>query len=355
MSGFRIRRRLRKLRELGVGTSVRQARDRFDKLDVVQFGLRGLLIPFRVRHVAGPRAIQASVATPVVFGLVRDGRPWLKSFLAHHRALGFRHFVILDNGSSDGTVEALADEPDVILLASTAPYRAYENTMKRYVVNRFGRDRWCLFVDIDEQFNYPMSDIVPLDRFIGYLEDHRYTAVATQMLDLFADRPLIDCTIDQLADLTSLFRFYDLGSIRKSPYPFADTAPIAMHWGGIRKLLFDTDNGLTKISFFKNVSKLKPFVEWHHITGGRIADVSAVLLHYPFVNTFAIKVAEAVKSGRYGYRTSDEYAAYHRLAMTEGFRMSSAQADRLNSVSELVDRDFLIASKRYQLLATNLR
>jgi hypothetical protein len=45
-------------------------------------------------------------------------------------------------------------------------------------------------------------------------------------------------------------------------------------------------------------------------TGGRnehrCADISCVLLHFPFVNFFYTKVVEAVESGRYGYLTTDQ-------------------------------------------------
>ncbi|KQT35296.1 hypothetical protein ASG29_04140 [Sphingomonas sp. Leaf412] len=342
-----LRRRVRQLRDQGIVATARRARDRWDKLDAVQFGLRRAIVPLLVRHDSGPRTIDAPATTPIVLCIVRNGRPWLRSFLAHHRGLGFRHFVILDNGSTDGTPAALRQEGDVTLLTSTAPYRAYENTLKRYLVDRFGKDRWCLFVDIDEQFDFPSSRTRGLDGLIGYLDGHGYTAVVTQMLDMFADRPLADCRIDDLESVRAMFPLCDLASIRRTRYPFADIAPIEMHWDGVRKRVFGSDNGLTKISFFRNVSGLKTFVQWHHVAGGRIADLSAVLFHYPFVDTFAAKVSDAVSSGRYGYRTSDEYAAYGRTTTAPAFRITSPAAIRLGDVEELVAHRFLIASPAF--------
>ena len=88
-----------------VGARLRHWRDRLNKADWVQFGLRRAIVPLRVRHLGGPRNPAAGTDEPIVFCLLRNGMPWLASFLAHHRALGFRHFVMLDNGSDDGTRE----------------------------------------------------------------------------------------------------------------------------------------------------------------------------------------------------------------------------------------------------------
>ena len=39
----------------------------------------------------------------------------LDDFLRHYRALGVDRFVVLDNGSTDGSVDLLARQPDVDL------------------------------------------------------------------------------------------------------------------------------------------------------------------------------------------------------------------------------------------------
>jgi Glycosyl transferase family 2 len=39
--------------------------------------------------------------------LVRDGRPYVRSFVEHYSSMGVKHLIFLDNGSTDGTVEAL--------------------------------------------------------------------------------------------------------------------------------------------------------------------------------------------------------------------------------------------------------
>ena len=127
---------------------------------------------------------------------------------------------------------------------------------------------------------------------------------------------------------------------------------IRMHRGGIRFEIFGTLNGLTKVSLFKMDGKLKPFAYWHHARNARIADVSAVLLHFPFVASFYAKVAEAVASGRYGYLTSDEYAAYlNGLERSPALQLKLESAKRLHDVDQLADEGFLIVSPAYERFA----
>ena len=346
----RLRRKVRTLRR-NPAASIRELRDRLDKLDIVQFGLRRAIVGLRVRHHSGPKAVAGGLRDPIVFCLLRNGMPWLEAFLHHHRALGFRHFVMLDNGSSDGTFEALAGLCDVTLLQTNAPYKAYENTLKRYLVDRFGHDRWCLFVDIDEQFDWPLRASVPLERLIFYLETTGANCVITQMLDMFADRPLADMTIRGQHELLGAFPFYELSNIRRQRYHLGDAAPVEMHWGGIRKALFGTDNGLTKVSLFRNTRGLSPFTEWHHVRRGRFSDVSSVLYHFPFESGFVAKVREAIESGRYGYHTTQEYVAYGRGTKDAELRITSPDAIRFTGTDALIDQGFLKVSDRYRAFA----
>lgn len=334
----------------GYGGVARLAYNRLNKLPVMEFGVRRLLLPFRVRHLSGPRRPLQGSGELIAISVVRDGELWAKSFLAHHRARGVRHFVILDNGSEDQTVALFSNQPDVTLLQTHVPYSAYENTMKRYLANRYCSGGWCLCVDVDELFEYPGSKHVSLPTFLSYCETHGYNAVVTQMLDMFSDKPLRDVRSTVEDDIGATYRYYDISALHRTAYlSSVPDEQIQMHRGGIRKVVFGTDNGLTKISLFRMDGTLRPFVQWHHADGARIADVSAVLLHYPFVQSFYTKVVNAVKDGRYGYLTSDEYRSY-----LDGFdrdpevRLKLATARQLESVDQLVDEGFLVASSNYR-------
>jgi hypothetical protein len=323
--------------------------DRLNKLDIVQFELRGFLLPFRIKHVHGLRRFASSPEDVIVISVLRNGELWLKSFLSHHRELGVKRFVMLDNGSTDQTIAILSKQPDVTLLQTDAPYHAYENTMKLYLAQRFCRNRWCLCVDVDELFDFPFSSRMSFASFISYLNSKKYNAVITQMLDMFSDVPLQQIESTPTDDTKTKYQYYDISNIEATPYTLGDPHPLLkMHRGGIRKSIFDTNGGLTKVSLFLMDERIKPFVYWHHALNARIADVSCVLLHFPFVSSFYQKVVEAVESGRYGYLTSNEYASYlNGLRVSPQLQLKLSSARMLTSIEELLESGFLFASEHY--------
>ena len=289
----------------------------------------------------------------MVICVVRNGIEHVESFLAHYRRIGVKHMIFLDNGSDDGTVRALSGG-DITVLQSLVPYQHYENTMKRYLVRRFCRRRWCLCADIDEFFDYPRSEKIGTADLLAYLDSNGFNAVVTQMLDLF-DEDGISADAINTGSLTERQTCYDTASIRAEPYVCGPedgnvlgSDAILGHFGGIRKAFFGTDNGLTKISLFKPDSKMELFVYWHHTRNAQIADISCVLRHHPFVGSFIAKVRDAVATGRYGYLTSDEYKKYFDgLLGKDRLSMKTATTRRLKDVNQLVDEGFLVVSKRF--------
>jgi hypothetical protein len=321
------------------------------KRRALEFGVRPHLLRGRVRHLHGPQSISYRVDDLLAISVVRNGELYIKSFMEHHLALGIEHFVFLDNGSTDGTVESLRAYPQVTVLWTDAPYEKYENTMKRYLVERFSRGRWSLCVDIDELFDYPFSKSLRLADFLRYLNENRYTAVVAQMLDMFSDVPFTQIESTAGDRLKEKYPFYDLSAISKSTYEWSEpsTPHIKMHWGGIRRAVFGTNNGLTKAALVRMTGRVRPFVEWHQATGALVADVSCVLMHYPFVSTFPAKVRDAVRTGRYGMTTTDEYVAYLKgLEVNPTLALRLDTARRFEDLEQLIAEDFLVVSDKYR-------
>ncbi len=327
----------------------REARERIREF--VELRARVHLLRRRVRHVHGPAAVAYEDDELLVICVVRNGEDYVQPFMAHYRALGVRHVVFLDNGSTDGTVDRLRRYDGVTVLETDAPYERYENTMKRYLAERFSPGRWNLIADIDELFDFPYSDRISLRAFLRYLNRRGYTAVAAQMLDMFADRPLNALPVDADEDLTSTYRYYDISDVVAERYGFLDAGDlgIRLHRGGIRRTVFGTPNGLTKAALVRMDGRTQPFVAWHHVRHARFADVSCVLRHYPFLPSFYRKVQDAVATGRYGPQTSDEYAAYWAvLARQPDVNLRRETAREWSSLEELIESGFLVVSPAYR-------
>jgi hypothetical protein len=314
--------------------------------------VRPQILRLSVRHVCGLRRIEYREDEVVVVCVVRNGELHIRSFLDHYFGLGVKHVVLLLNDSADRTAELAASYANVTLLRTNCPYSRYENLMKRYLAQRFSMDRWNLCVDIDELFDYPYSNELPLGALLQYLNREQYTAVVAQMLDMFSDGPLalVRSSIEDQVRLR--YRWYDISGIHKSEYPYSQLTltDVKMHWGGIREQAFGTNNGLTKAPLVKVGRNQKLFVYWHHVVGATIADFTAVLLHYPFVENFAAKVVDAVATGRYGPETTREYHQYwgETRRQDKALVLRKASARTLDDVATLLDEQFLVAGPSFR-------
>jgi hypothetical protein len=313
-----------------------------------EFGILSVLLEPQIKHIYGSKKIDYDNDELIVICILLNGELYIKSFMEHYCSMGVKHFVFLDNGSTDRTIEMLKNYENVTILQSKAPYSIYENTMKRYLVEHFSKGKWNLFSDIDELFEYPCADKLDLKGFLQYLNHHSYNVVVAQMLDMFSDTPLGDISSSTEDSLKDKYKYYDISDIHKSDYPFAKPIPkhIKMHSGGIRSRLFGTNNGLTKAALVKMEPNVKTFVWWHHTRNGRLADVSCVLKHYPFNSSYFLKVKEAVQTGRYS--TPDEYLSYWEvLKSNSNLNLKFETASLFSGLEKLVDQGFIIVSAQY--------
>ena len=150
------------------------------------------------------------------------------------------------------------------------------------------------------------------------------------MLDMFADKRLAELESKPDDILKENYPYYDISAIKKEHYLWSERSnpEIKMHCGGVRNIVFGTNNGLTKSPLVFMDGKVKPFITWHHPKGARMADISCLLMHYPFVSTFYAKVEDAAGTGRYGFRVTDEYRAYLKGLQDNpnlSFKLESAQ------------------------------
>src|SRR5829696_6931500 len=105
------------------------------------------ILEHNVEHLYGPKEVDYKLNELVVLVQVRNGRRYVKPFIEHYTSMGVKHLVFLDNGSTDGIVETLKNYENVTVLHTGLPYKYYNVAMKRYLIERFGKDRWSLCVD----------------------------------------------------------------------------------------------------------------------------------------------------------------------------------------------------------------
>ncbi|HMQ30313.1 MAG TPA: glycosyltransferase family 2 protein [Chloroflexaceae bacterium] len=308
----------------------------------------------------GPEPGGPGEATAVC--LMRNGEPYVRSFVEHHTAMGVRQIVLLDNGSADRTLELLRPYDHVTVLRSLLPFREYQMVFREHLLRHWGAGGWRLLLDIDELFDYPHSPELPLGGLLGYLNARGYSAVVAYLLDMFADGPLGALGSAPEDDLRATYPYYDISNIRTRGYAehYGETnAPgspaIGLYWGGIRNTLFGSRDWLTKhpLQFPERGARPAGHVA-HDVWGARVADISAVLYHYKFLDRLLEQSRAAVREGNY-YRGSAQYRRYLKvLEETPDLQIRRATARRLEHVDQLVDEGFLAVSPAYAAWVGNV-
>jgi hypothetical protein len=318
----------------------------------------------KVREASIPQVREDGVT---LVSLVRNGEASVGPFLEHHLRLGVDHVVLMDNQSTDRTVAIARGYDRVSIYSLDRALTGHDSQIiaRRYLVERLCRTKWCLWLDVDELFDYPYSAGVDLPSLTAYLQKHSYTAVVAQMLDMFADAPL-NRLPDPGADVRLIrerYPYYDLSAIDQSDYAAfggyrrhhnrVSNPRIKFHTGGIRRKIFDTRQWLTKHPLIFLDGRLRPVTQQHWVTHASCADFSCVLYHYKFLPDFYERNRRAADSG-FG-STFD----YDRLASTynenPGLVLKRPTARKLETVMDLVDSGFLVVSEQYQAWAMDQR
>jgi hypothetical protein len=301
-----------------------------------------------VRHLHGPEEVHLAADECAAVCLIRNGASYVRSFVDHYLRLGVRHIFFLDNGSSDGTVDRIREQPRVSLFHCPLPYKDHKLAMKRWLVGTRARDGWCLCADADEDFDYPLSAAVPLRALLRYLDDRGYDAMMALLLDMFPREPLVATASDQ--DWKQRHRYFDTSSIEVVTIPAPGMGPRRSFWGGVRAQGLGVPRAcLTKFPLLKAHGQLRYFEDnAHFVSNARVADVSGVLLHYKFGPCFQARVADALAYGQY-FDGSAEYQRYHRAL--EGARelsLWSPAARIYRDAEELARQGWLDAPPGYR-------
>jgi len=321
-----------------------------------------------IEHLHGPDEMTYREDELIVVCIVRDGRPYIRSFVEHYLSLGVKHIAFLDNNSTDGTLQALKEYDNVTVLRTKLPYKANSETIgsgwtrevlfKQYLITRFGKKgRWCLCADIDELFDYPYSDVIGLDSLLGYLNSKSYTAVAAQMLDMFTEKPLLGRADNPDEPLKELHRFYDISNLKRRRMRghsrrrnnTVDSDEIDTFRGGIRDTIFGTSPHLTKFPLMFSDGRIRPMDgSSHRVSNARIADFTCVLFHYKFLDRHFHEQAEQAVREEHRFRNSAIYKKYLEvLNRNPSLQVKQETSREIKGVNDLLENQFLVVSDDY--------
>ncbi len=209
------------------------------------------------------------------FLVVRDEIGRLPHVLAHHRRLGIGRFFIVDNGSIDGTAEFAAAQPDVHLFSTSASYQAARLGIDwlATLLDRYGREAWCLVIDADEQLVYPDCERVPLADLCGDLEARGLNCLATTFIDLYGDGPIAASRAEPHGSLLDVCPYFDRAGYFSLPIR---NGVLPRRFGGARARLFWPDVNPEHVHAEMSASAARGFDASHYLATHRdVADAVA--------------------------------------------------------------------------------
>ena len=258
----------------------------------------------------------------LMFSTLRNERVRLPYFLQYYREMGVNHFFFVDNDSTDGSLDYLADQPDVSVWHTRSSYKRsrFGVDWLNWLQMKYAHGHWALVLDPDEFLVYPFCDTRPLRALTDWLDASSIKSFSAMLLDMYPKGRLDENPYQAGQNPLEIANWFDIGN-----YTMSRNKRFGNLWiqGGPRARMFFRDApekapALNKIPLVKwdrryayvsSTHMLLPrglnqvYDEW----GGEKA--SGVLLHTKFIDTFSAKAAEELSRGQH-YSASVEYKAY---------------------------------------------
>lgn len=250
---------------------------------------------------------------PTVLTVVKDDLDRMKLFFQHYRMLGVRQFVIIDNGSTDGTLEWVSQQQDTRCYRVSTKFQTESKVgWIEKVLSLTGYNRWYVVVDSDELLDYVGSERNNLMSLLLIAQNNGYKHLNGYLLDMYSDKPLFteDC---KYSDIVSRFRYFDVSSyfLRDIHSPIIDTEINSQRGGPRARLFKNKDISLNKQSVFyfdTDTLYCNPHYLWPY-QGCKENPQCFVLRHYKFLKRDLCEFERRVEAKCF-WNGSIEYRGY---------------------------------------------
>jgi glycosyltransferase involved in cell wall biosynthesis len=316
-------------------------------------------LAMQTKHVSGPKKINLNHNEVVLVCLLKDAEYYLEHLIEHHRSIGVKHFLLVDNGSTDRTRELFATAPDVTVYSNTLPAKEYECLLRAQIARHAVKGGWFLFADSDELIAFSRGEGRHISEFIEYCNQNKYDAVIGQVLDLFSPISIESSSSLTYSESVKAFNLYSTNDINY--YDYFDTQNIGFYWdmrnnsisndkikfmfGGIRKEVFGENCCLTTHRLVRNSPHIELYSHPHCSGNIHCADFTFLIRHYKFCGNFWEREKAQVRKADWEHGEDKKRMAV--LNGQEDFVISGRQQYSLEDTEELISKGFLECSDRF--------
>lgn len=257
----------------------------------------------------------------LLFCTLRNEAARIPYFLDYYRERGINHFLFVDNGSDDGFRELIEDQADISCWYTEASYRDANFGMHwlNALLNRYGREHWCVTCDPDEFLVYPHCDRRTLRELAAFLESEERRSLSCIMLDMYSDRPVQETVYRPGDNPFEIAPWYDRNGYIQEPGWLQDV----FTRGGVRRRMVFRDMpqqapALNKTPFVKWRWSYSYFLSMHQLVPGWLNaphagthnSVTGCVMHFKYFHLLEEKVTEELQRGEH-WNNSFEYRSYH--------------------------------------------
>jgi hypothetical protein len=275
----------------------------------------------------------------------------LEAFISHYRSMGVEQFLVLDDHSTDGTFEYLAQQDDCVLIKSKYRYGdvikvtdgCFNNEdkeqragilLKSVIPAKYLEGSWALYADLDEFLILPGGYSSPWD-FTNELERDGYGSIISSVVDFYPEHSngiFKELSLHSTEDLVQAYPYFDVGPTlridgQRAIEPLKDTSTVRLlHDFEILKkkkrlLEFLTRFYNKKSRRITTVHYKTPFVKFdtgviyhgsHKSSATHPLNKYWCLAHFKFNYSLSKKTEFAVKSKSYS-KNSFKYSLYEQL------------------------------------------
>ncbi|WP_333828171.1 glycosyltransferase family 2 protein [Pararhodobacter sp.] len=264
---------------------------------------------------------RVNAAQVAVVACLRNEAFMLPHFLAHYRKLGVEGFLIADNGSDDGTLEMLAEQPDVALFSVDTEYSQshYGVAWQQALLGNFRTNRWSVVADADELLFWRTDGGGSLPELVESAAFEGADAARLFMLDMYPQGLL------EAADFSSGDPFAEAGFCDRKPFlkvsggmgPYTN-APVVT--SALRHRLLPGSRAELFVAQKTALLKYRPWMRFsaglHAVAEAKLATRPLFFAHFKYNAAFRAKALAEV-SRRQHFNNAEEYRKYLAL-VSEG-------------------------------------
>ena len=295
-----------------------------------------------------------------LFAIMRNESLRLSYFFNYYKNLGVEQFFLVDNNSTDDSVELALKQENVHVFETKDNYQNHWYWME-HLLDTYGKGHWCVVVDIDELFSYPYSEHLSLRELRAFLESRNETAIRTFLLDMYSDQSVAAASYSRGGNPLEVVNYFDI-AYRNMPFSFPDRPKgkpytFEIFTGGMRDRVFGKSNPpsiLSKVPFFKNTEGTYLSQGMHAINGATLSEVQGVVFHTKFLSDFITEVEEECQREQH-YGNAFYYKIFHqKLKETPDIQFYYEGSVKFENSQQLVELGLMKTTPEFEAFAQSI-